>query len=289
MMVELWTRKREMGDEDENLYGGFQWTWQIRGRTYLTGCTRPHIGVIARRIGTRTCRIGDGILTRTWNSLKSQFLMMISPISSDLYLSYAQLYHHLRTRSYVTPLNLSMPWSWLNAEYSTHQVQHHSKFDSLPLAVSFPSLAGCCTLLSTFPQLQANQWIESQQPSRLPPNRQLPSTPAILLDHGLQVHLQTQSITAFQCISEFTQSRSPSASLSWLESGLQVHLRVHSISASRCISEFTQFRPASASLNSLDHSRQVHQYWMTASVRRYRGNGGELCDWEYIFWRLRGR
>jgi len=30
---------------------------------------------------------------------KSQFLMMISPITSDLSLSFAQLYHHLRTRS----------------------------------------------------------------------------------------------------------------------------------------------------------------------------------------------
>jgi hypothetical protein len=40
---------------------------------------------------------------------KSQFLMMISPISSDLCLSCAQLYHHLRTRSSVIPLYLSMP------------------------------------------------------------------------------------------------------------------------------------------------------------------------------------
>jgi hypothetical protein len=38
----------------------------------------------------------DGKLTRTRNSLKSQFLMMISPISC---LSHPQLYHHLRTRS----------------------------------------------------------------------------------------------------------------------------------------------------------------------------------------------
>jgi hypothetical protein len=30
---------------------------------------------------------------------KSQFLMMIAPISSDLSLSCAQLYHHLRTRN----------------------------------------------------------------------------------------------------------------------------------------------------------------------------------------------
>jgi len=40
---------------------------------------------------------------------KSQFLMMISLISSDLSLSCAQLYHHLRTRSEVIPPYLSMP------------------------------------------------------------------------------------------------------------------------------------------------------------------------------------
>jgi len=40
---------------------------------------------------------------------KSQFLMMISPISSDLSLSCAQLYHYLRTRSEVIPPYLSMP------------------------------------------------------------------------------------------------------------------------------------------------------------------------------------
>jgi len=39
---------------------------------------------------------------------KSQFLMMISPISSDLSLSHAQLYHHLRTRDEVIPVYLSM-------------------------------------------------------------------------------------------------------------------------------------------------------------------------------------
>ena len=75
----------------------------------MIGFRRPRIGVITRQIGNRTCRIGDGQLTRIRNSLKSQFLMMISPISSDLSLSCAQLYHHLRTRSYVIPLYLSMP------------------------------------------------------------------------------------------------------------------------------------------------------------------------------------
>ena len=80
-------------------YGGYERISEVRGTTCLIGLGIPRIGVSMRRIGTRTCLIGDGELTRTRNSRKSQFLMMISPISSDLSLSCAQLYHHLRTRS----------------------------------------------------------------------------------------------------------------------------------------------------------------------------------------------
>jgi len=80
-------------------YGGYERLWVIRGTTCLIGFRSPRIGVITRRIGTRTCRIRDGQSTRTQNYLKSQFLMMISPISSDLSLSCAQLHHHLKTRS----------------------------------------------------------------------------------------------------------------------------------------------------------------------------------------------
>jgi len=59
-------------------------------------------------------------------------------------------------------------------------------------------------------------------------------------DRGLKVHLQTRTITASKCISEFPCSRPPSASLSSLHLGLQVHLQTRSITASKCISEFTR-------------------------------------------------
>jgi len=72
------------------------------------------------------------------------------------------------------------------------------------------------------------------------------------------VHLQTRSITASQCISEFTQSRSPIASPTSLDHGLKVHVQTPSISASECISEFTRFWPPSASLSSLYLGLQVH-------------------------------
>jgi len=76
--------------------------------TCLIGFRRPRIGVITLQIGTRTCCIRDVKLTCLQNSLKSQFLMMISPTSSHLSLSRPQLYYHLRTRSEVIALYLSM-------------------------------------------------------------------------------------------------------------------------------------------------------------------------------------
>jgi len=156
---------------------------------------------------------------------------MISPTSSDLSLFCAQLYHHLRIWSYVIPLYPSMPYSWVNTEYSIHQVQHHPKIDSHPLPASFSSLGGWCTQLSTFPQLQVNQWIESQLPSRLHPNRPPPATPPISLDDSLLAHLQTRSITTSKFIF-------------W----------VHWISASKCISRLAQLRLAC----SHNHGFQVH-------------------------------
>ena len=165
-----------------------------------------------------------------------------------------------------------MEWSKVNTEYSIHRVRHtpstahtkydihhilyHPKIDFLPLPASLSALSRpCCTEFSTFPWLWVNQWIESRLPlhypsNRPPPDRPPPSTPPISIDHGLQVHLQTCSIMASKCISEFNlisastcisklaQSRPPSASLSY------------TISASKCISKLTQSRPPSATLSS---------------------------------------
>jgi len=64
---------------------------------------------------------------------------------------------------------------------SSQPVFHHSSFHR-----------HCCTQLSTFPPFQVNQRLQSQLPLRLPldrlPRYQLPpTTPPMLLDHGLQV------------------------------------------------------------------------------------------------------
>jgi hypothetical protein len=81
--------------------------------------------------------------------------------------------------------------------------------------------------------------------SRLRPNRPPPSTAAITLNHCLPVHLQTRSITASKCSSQFTRARPPTASPTSLDHGLQVQLSVHSISASKSISHISKkhFRP----------------------------------------------
>jgi len=76
-------KERDVGWRWERC-GGYERIRGIRSTTCLIGLGRHRIGVITRRIGTHTCRIGDGKLSRTRNSLKSQFLMMICPISSTI-------------------------------------------------------------------------------------------------------------------------------------------------------------------------------------------------------------
>jgi len=76
------------------------------------------------------------------------------------------------------------------------------------------------------------------------------------------VHEQTRFITASKCISQFTQSQSPSASPYSLDHGLQVHtinvLQSLSFTATKCISQFTRSRDVSALPNSLYHGLQVN-------------------------------
>jgi len=79
--------------------GGYEGIREIRGTTYVIGLEWPCIGGNSRLVGTRTCRIRAGKYTRTQNSLKSQFLTMISLISSHHSLCRPQLYRHLKTRS----------------------------------------------------------------------------------------------------------------------------------------------------------------------------------------------
>jgi len=69
-----------------------------------------------------------------------------------------------------------------------------------------------------------------------------PSASPYSVDHGLQVHLQTHSITP------------QSVSLNSLDYDLQVHLRTYLNTASKCISKLTRLQPPS----SHDHGLQVN-------------------------------
>jgi len=116
MVVQFKTRKIEGGWRREQS-GAYEQIWEIRGMTCPSGYTRLHIDILNVQIGCGTFLIGNGQLTRTWNSLLSQYLMIIYHLSTHLYLSRPQLYHHLGTWSQHIPLYLYMPWSWVNNEY----------------------------------------------------------------------------------------------------------------------------------------------------------------------------
>src|SRR5882757_4506189 len=92
MMVEWSTRKREMGDVGGNNVEDRSGYEKSGGTTCRVWLGTHHIGITTCQIGTCTCSIRGGQLTRTRNSLKSQFLRIISPITSHLTLSRSQIH-----------------------------------------------------------------------------------------------------------------------------------------------------------------------------------------------------
>jgi len=94
--------------------------------------------------------------------------------------------------------------------------------------------------------ITASKSAQSWPPSAITPNS---------LDHGLEVYLRTGSIPA----SKFTQAWPPSASLSSLNPSLQVHIQTRSITACKCISEFT--RSTSPSASQTHWSKYIFKEW----------------------------
>jgi hypothetical protein len=90
--------------------------------------------------------------------------------------------------------------------------------------------------------------------SKLAPSRPPPASDLSSLHLGLQVHVQTHSIMASQCIPKLDRSRHPSACPNWLDHGLPVHPQTRSITASKCISRLARLWPAS----SYNHNLQVY-------------------------------
>jgi len=153
--------------------------------------------------------------------------------------------------------------------------------------------------------------MESPLPSCLSPDQLFPDRPPYdwlplsrhpkSIDHDLQLHSQTHSITACKCAQSWTlhvqlqshfitafmaaRSWSYSASPTSHNYGLQVHLGVHLLSASKCISTlawlwpksafslFIYFWPLSASLNPNCQGFQLPHHILTTTVW---WDGGDL-------------
>jgi len=169
-----------------------------------------------------------------------------STASTQDYLSSLHSHHHeltpecsfsfRRTSLHDRPPSASSPWE-LKGKVT---LSHSHGCDLTNWWIEFPHQARCPSTASKY-----FSKLTSSRPPSASPNS---------LDHSLQVHLQTRSITATKCISKLPWLRPPSSH----DHGLQVHLWVHSILVSKFISEFTRFRPPSVYLNSLDHGLQVH-------------------------------
>jgi len=82
-----------------------------------------------------------------------------------------------------------------------------------------------------------------------------PNVPPIPLDCSLQVHM----ITASMCISNLNREWAPSAWPNLSDRRLHLHLPTDTIEAYKCISKFTQPRPWRESLSSL-HRSGVNQW-----------------------------
>jgi len=245
-----------------------------------------------------------------------------------------------------------MPSSWVNTECSIRRVQHtpstayteyclsslHSLDFELTPECSFSfrrtslqidchqpvlhkSFKGKVTSSHSHGFELTNRWIESQHLARLPSTasrsttskyssnlpRSKPAASASLnsldhsseciseftqsrspiasptsLDDGLKVHLQTRSITASKCISEFTPSRPPSASPNSLDHGLPVHLQTRSITASKCISQLARLRPPSTSLMSDGGCTEIQGYWRWTFTRSSSSGAPRIADNHHV-------
>jgi len=135
MMVELRTRWTEDGSKSLR-YGGYKRRWDSRGVTCLVLFRRPCISILNQQIGSCNCHSRNGKLPPTQNSPKSQFVMMLSPISPHPSLSHPQLYLQLTIQSGIIHLYYSMPRSWDNTKYCIYRVLHCPTVNFLLLPAS---------------------------------------------------------------------------------------------------------------------------------------------------------
>jgi len=258
MTVELCTRKRLMGDDDEHdveNISGYEKSgvWHI-----WCGLGNRCIGVSLPLIGTHTCWIGDGKLFSAQNLLKSQFLLMITPISTHLNHSGTQLYHHPRTWSSVITLYLSMPWLAVNTKYSIHRVQHthstpctvygiHGVLYTLftPSTQDGLSPAAGLSVISW----QTMWYSITSIPTITTKPRNRVSAPVV---PPFQTTLSI--LTATKHSSNLAWLYPPSASPNLIVHNFQMYLRTRTIMASK----FARSQPPSAFPNLLNHGCEVY-------------------------------
>jgi len=145
--------------------------------------------------------------------------------------------------------------------------QRASLHDRLPSPSSPWELKGKVTLSHSHVCQSPHWWIESQHQTHHPSTASKYSSnltrsqplkcisklaqlgPPSSHDHGLQVHLQTRSITISECITKFTRLRPPMVFPNTLDFHLQVHLQSRLITDSK----LTQSWPPSASPDWIDY------------------------------------
>jgi len=158
---------------------------------------------------------------------------------------------------------------------SSFSFRRTSLHDRPPSAGSPWELKGQVTLSHSHGCELTNWWIESNHPVRRPSTApkyssnlarsRPPSASPISLNHGLQVHLQTRSITASKCISKLARLLPASSH----EHRLQVHLQARSITILECISKFTRSLHPSVSPNMLGYRLQVHLQTHSITASEY--------------------
>ena len=134
-----------------------------------------------------------------------------------------------------------MPLSRVNTECSIHWVMHHPKISPAP-SKSLTSHLSADLVVCNSPyshNYKLMNWLSLScmlrlapylpPPDRLPPVQQSPSTPPISVRHGLQVQLQTCSISASMSMSKLAPSWPSSTSPMSLDHSLYVHLNIYMI------------------------------------------------------------
>ena len=201
MIVELWTRKRELGDEDENDVEDMNGYEKSGVRPAWLGCEDlvwvifdAGSGLIPAVLGMVNLPIHEILwsLSFSWwftpSPLLSLFLVLNSTITYE---------HQVKSSLSISPCHdQELTPSTAYTEYSIYQVQHtlctaytESSIQHVQHILSTAYTTYCiiprstvshsqpvshlwadhvCTQFSTFPQLQDNKWIEFQLPLCLP-------------------------------------------------------------------------------------------------------------------------